>query len=76
MTAGNLDKHQKLNPHNHSPLKSRVLSITSLEMSSTQAKLQKSAIASGLKKLNEAWDEGDHYTVQQVYKTLYARFVI
>lgn len=40
-----------------------------------QAKMAKSAITSGLKKLEEAWQEKDYYTAQQVYKTLYARFV-
>jgi hypothetical protein len=45
-------------------------------MASTQAKLQKTAINSALKKLDEAWQEKDFYTVQQVYKTLYARFVL
>lgn len=37
--------------------------------------MAKSAITSGLKKLEEAWQDKDYYTAQQVYKTLYARFV-
>lgn len=45
-------------------------------MSATQAKMQKSAITSGLKKLEEAWLDKDYYTVQQVYNSLYARCVM
>lgn len=44
-------------------------------MASLQSKLQKSAINAGLLKLDEAWKDKDYYTVQQVYKALYTRFV-
>ena len=41
-----------------------------------QAKLHKTAIAASLLKLDEAWKDKDYYSVQQVYKSLYARYVL
>jgi hypothetical protein len=43
-------------------------------MAAMQAKLHKTAIAASLLKLDEAWKDKDYYSVQQVYKSLYARY--